>query len=92
MVEHKGRLSGLIVDSASEVLKIPAADVDSSPTVFQESGLNCVTGLGKYRGRLIVLLDPARLVDYSAEMRNQAVPSEERQPPAGETRGAAAAK
>jgi hypothetical protein len=39
-----------------------------------------------------VLLDPARLVDYSAEMRNKAVPSEERQPPAGETRGAAAAK
>jgi purine-binding chemotaxis protein CheW len=92
VVEHQGRLSGLIVDSASEVLKIPAADVDSSPTVFQESGLNCVTGLGKYRGRLIVLLDPARLVEYSAEMRNKTVPNEERQPTAGETRGAAAAK
>src|ERR1700720_861822 len=65
VVEHNGRLSGLIVDSASEVLKIPAADVDSSTTVFQESGLNCVTGLGKYRGRLIVLLDPARLLEYS---------------------------
>jgi purine-binding chemotaxis protein CheW len=92
VVEHKGRLSGLIVDSATEVLKIPAADVDSSPTVFQESGLNCVTGLGKYRGRLIVLLDPASLLEYSAEVRNKTVPNEERQPTAGETRGAAAAK
>jgi chemotaxis signal transduction protein len=92
VVEHNGRLSGLIVDSASEVLKIPAADIDSSTTVFQESGLNCVTGLGKYRGRLIVLLDPARLVEYSGELRTKAIPSEEPQAPAGKARGTAATK
>src|SRR5689334_24805932 len=44
VVEHNGRLSGLIVDAASEVLKIPAADVEPSPTALQEGGLNCVTG------------------------------------------------
>ncbi|HUE52896.1 MAG TPA: chemotaxis protein CheW [Terriglobales bacterium] len=93
VVEHNGRLSGLIVDSASEVLKIPAADVDSSPTVFQESGLNCVTGLGKFRGRLIVLLDPAKLLDYSEGLRKgEAASSGERQKPAAEARGAAATK
>src|SRR6516162_10667747 len=27
VVEHQGRLCGLIVDSASEVLKVPAADI-----------------------------------------------------------------
>lgn len=63
VVEHSGRLSGLIVDSASEVLKIPAADVEASPKVLHESELNCVTGLGKYKGRLIVLLDMGRLLD-----------------------------
>lgn len=63
VVEHKGRLSGLIVDSASEVLKIPAADVEASPTSFDEGRSNCVTGLGKYKGRLIVLLDMTRLLD-----------------------------
>src|SRR5512141_3121196 len=47
VVEHKGRLSGLIVDSASEVLKIPAADIDPAPAIFHDGGLNCVTGLGK---------------------------------------------
>ncbi len=31
VVEHRGRLAGLIVDSATEVLKIPAADVEPSP-------------------------------------------------------------
>jgi purine-binding chemotaxis protein CheW len=65
VVEHNARLSGLIVDSASEVLKIPAEDVEPAPHEFQEGGLNCVTGLAKYKGRLIVLLDMAKLLDYS---------------------------
>ncbi len=65
VVEHNTRLSGLIVDSASEVLKIPAEDVEPAPHEFQEGGLNCVTGLAKYKGRLIVLLDMAKLLDYS---------------------------
>src|SRR5690242_16642573 len=50
VVDNRGRLSGLIVDSATEVLKIPAGDVEPSPTSYQEGGLNCVTGLGKYKG------------------------------------------
>src|SRR5579872_3462834 len=46
VVESNGKLSGLIVDSASEVLKIPAAEVEPASNVFQDGGLNCVTGLG----------------------------------------------
>jgi purine-binding chemotaxis protein CheW len=72
VVEHNGRLSGLIVDSASEVLKIPATDVEASPAALQEDGLNCVTGLGKYKGRLIVLLDMTRLLDMGAAQRKTA--------------------
>src|SRR5215469_724901 len=64
VVEHRGKLSGLIVDAASEVLKIPATDVEASPTSLWEEGSNCVTGLGKYKGRLIVLLDMSRLLDF----------------------------
>jgi purine-binding chemotaxis protein CheW len=63
VLEHNGKLSGLIVDSASEVLKIPVEDVEPSPTEFLEGGLNCVTGLGKYKGRLIVLLDMAKVLE-----------------------------
>jgi purine-binding chemotaxis protein CheW len=62
VVEHAGRLAGLIVDSASEVLKIPADAVEAPPAVFQEGGLNCVTGLGKVGGRLVVLLDMSKLL------------------------------
>jgi len=72
VVEHNGRLSGLIVDSASEVLKIPASDVEASPAASQEGGLNCVTGLGKYKGRLIVLLDMTKLLDLGAAQKKAA--------------------
>ena len=64
VVEHNGRLCGLIVDSASEVLKIPTSQIEPPPTGFQEGGLNCVTGLGKYNGRLIVLLDMNKLLSH----------------------------
>jgi purine-binding chemotaxis protein CheW len=66
VVEHSGKLAGLIVDSASEVLKIPSEDVEAPPAAFQEGGLNCVTGLGKVRGRLIVLLDMNKLLAPSS--------------------------
>jgi len=72
VVEHAGRLAGLIVDSASEVLKIPADAVEAPPAVFQDGGLNCVTGLGKVGGRLVVLLDMSKLLaPASLEARNE---------------------
>jgi purine-binding chemotaxis protein CheW len=71
VVEHLGRLSGLIVDSASEVLKIPAADVEPPPAVMEETGLTCVTGLGKYKGRLIMLLDMNKLLEFSGLRQNK---------------------
>jgi purine-binding chemotaxis protein CheW len=57
VVGHRGRLAGMIVDSASEVIKIPESEIESAPAMMQEGGLDCVTGLGKYNGRLIILLD-----------------------------------
>ena len=84
VVEHSGRLAGLIVDSASEVVKIPSEDVEAPPAAFQEGGLNCVTGLGKVRGRLIVLLDmskllaPANLLQTKSKAEGKPAPAEAR--------------
>jgi purine-binding chemotaxis protein CheW len=65
VTEFQHRLAGLIVDAASEVVKIPAADVDPPPAIFEEgSGLQCVTGVGKHRGRLIMLLDLGKLLQH----------------------------
>jgi purine-binding chemotaxis protein CheW len=89
VVEHGGRLAGLIVDSASEVLKIPADAVEAPPAVFQEGGLNCVTGLGKVGGRLVVLLDMSKLLaPASLQMKSEAVDKKTAAKP--EARGAKA--
>ena len=89
VVEHSGRLAGLIVDSASEVLKIPAAAVEAPPAVFQEGGLNCVTGLAKVGGRLVVLLDMSKLL-APGSLQIKTETSEKNPPAKPEARGAAA--
>jgi purine-binding chemotaxis protein CheW len=89
VVEHAGRLAGLIVDSASEVLKIPADSVEAPPAVFQDGGLNCVTGLGKVAGRLVVLLDMSKLLaPASLQQTNEAV--DKQAAPKAEAKGAGA--
>ena len=69
VAESQQRLVGLIVDSASEVLKIAAADVEAAPAVFAATGLQCVTGVGKHQGRIIVLLDMAKLLEHDIGTR-----------------------
>ena len=88
VVEHNGRLCGLIVDSASEVLKIPTSQIEPPPTVFQEGGLNCVNGLGKHNGRLIVLLDMNKLLSQGGAGQKNG--SDEKGAAKPEARGAAA--
>jgi purine-binding chemotaxis protein CheW len=89
VVEHAGRLAGLIVDSASEVLKIPAESVEPPPAVFQEGGLNCVSGLGKISGRLIVLLEMSKLL-APGSLQAKSESSDKKSAAKGEARGAAA--
>jgi len=74
VVEHRGRLVGMIVDSASEVLKIPETEIESAPAMMQEGGLDCVTGLGKCNGRLIILLDVNKVLATRETGRSEAAP------------------
>lgn len=62
VVELENRLLGLIVNAASEVLKIPPADIEAPGTVFAEGESGYVMGVGKLKGRLIILLDIAKLL------------------------------
>jgi len=61
VVEIRGAVLGLIVDSVSEVLRIPAGTVEPPPhlgKVRQEY----VSGVGKIDDRLLILLDLDRLM------------------------------
>lgn len=57
VAEIQGKLVGLIVDSASEVLKVPESEIELPPSAFEEGELNYVTGVGKLNGRLIIMID-----------------------------------
>src|SRR6516162_10617556 len=62
VVELDNKLLGLIVNSASEVLKIPPSEIEAPGSVFADGESGYVTGVGKLRGRLIILLDIGKLL------------------------------
>lgn len=68
VVELNGRSVGLIVNSASEVLRLPPSEIEQPNTVFQEGELDYITGVGKIQGRLVILLDLNRILQR-AELR-----------------------
>ena len=62
VVELDHKLVGLIVNAASEVLKIAPSEIEPPGNLFAEGESGYVTGVGKLKGRLIILLDIAKLL------------------------------
>jgi purine-binding chemotaxis protein CheW len=62
VVEFEQKFVGLIVDAASEVLRVPASDIEPPPSIFEHGELNYVTGVAKAGGRLIILVDLAKIL------------------------------
>jgi purine-binding chemotaxis protein CheW len=75
VAEVEGKLVGLVVDSASEVLKLPLGEIQPANTMFQDQELNYITGLGKLAERLIILIDLTRLLERN-ELRRLSIPAE----------------
>jgi purine-binding chemotaxis protein CheW len=61
VVEIKGTVLGFVVDSVSEVLRIPAATVEPPPRLGKVDQ-EYVSGVGKLDDRLLILLDLDRLM------------------------------
>jgi len=57
VVEFESRTVGLIVNSASEVLKISSSEIAPPSSVFIDGEVDYVTGVAKLGERLIILLD-----------------------------------
>ena len=68
-VELENKLVGLIVNAASEVLKIPPSEIEPPGSVFAEGESSYVTGVGKLKGRLIILLDVSKLLQQQEVKR-----------------------
>jgi purine-binding chemotaxis protein CheW len=73
VVELENKLVGLIVNAASEVLKIAPSDIEPPGNVFPEGDSGYITGVGKLKGRLIILLDITKLLQRSEVKRLEEV-------------------
>lgn len=85
VVELENRRIGLLVNSASEVLKIPPSEIEAPHNVFQEGELDYITGVGKLRGRLVILLDLTRILQRG-ELRSLEAVAESAPVPVGNSR------
>jgi purine-binding chemotaxis protein CheW len=57
VVEVDTRLMGMVVDSASQVVRIPADQIDPPPPVLGGFSKEFITGVGKLDDKLIILLN-----------------------------------
>ena len=57
VVKVKDRLVGLLVDGASQVLKVPVASIEAAPEEVVEIDANYLRGVAKLEDRLIILMD-----------------------------------
>jgi purine-binding chemotaxis protein CheW len=66
VVEVNGTVLGFIVDSVSEVLRVPASTIEPPPRLGKVER-EYVSGVGKLDNRLLILLDVDRLMSESEE-------------------------
>jgi purine-binding chemotaxis protein CheW len=57
VVEVEGRLMGMVVDSSSQVVRIPADQIDPPPPVLGRFSQEFITGVGKLDDKLLILLN-----------------------------------
>lgn len=62
VVDVDNRTVGLKVDAVSEVLRLPADTVEPPPSLVTGIESDYIKGVGKLDGRLIILLDVAKIL------------------------------
>ncbi len=62
VVDVDGLETGVIVDQVSEVLDIPADDIDDTPAFGTDLDTEFILGIGKAQGKVSILLDIAKVV------------------------------
>lgn len=62
VAELDGRQVGLVVDAANEVMKVSPEAIEPPPNIFEQGELNYVTGVGKLGGKLVILIDLAKIM------------------------------
>ncbi|MBI3354685.1 MAG: chemotaxis protein CheW [Nitrospirae bacterium] len=63
ITENSGSMVGLLVDAASEVIRIQPDAVDEPPEMISAIGVEYITGVAKLNERLIILLDIKKILN-----------------------------
>ncbi len=68
---------GVIVDAVSEVLEIPASEIEPPPSFGARIRADFIIGMGKVQGRFVILLNVQKVldVDEMAELARVAEPA-----------------
>ena len=68
IMEIQGIINGVIVDSVSEVLRIPASAIEAAPAVASDTISQFIKGLAKLDNRLIILVEINNLVEEAVQV------------------------
>jgi purine-binding chemotaxis protein CheW len=62
VVEIESKILSFIVDSVSEVLRLPVSSIESAPSVVSRVDSSYIYGVGKLEDRLLILINIDRLL------------------------------
>ena len=62
VVRHSDEPHGIVVDRVLEVISLPPEDMESTPGGIGSTRADFILGLGRHRGRLIIILDLATVL------------------------------
>ncbi len=63
VLEIKDMVVGFVVDSVSEVMRIPASIVQETPSVISGAGSQFIQGIAQVNDRLLIVLEADSLLD-----------------------------
>jgi purine-binding chemotaxis protein CheW len=67
VIRLRERLVGLLVDGASQVLKVPVSTIEAAPEEVVEIDANYIRGVAKLEKRLIILVDLSKILGLDRE-------------------------
>lgn len=62
VTEVNNKMLGLLVDAVSHVIKVPSEFIETAPEEVLEMDTDYITGVGKLKDRLVILLDLEKLL------------------------------
>jgi purine-binding chemotaxis protein CheW len=69
VVDIGGNIMGMVVDSVSEVLRLPASTIEPPPDIVTGVNSEYIKGVAKLEDRLLIFLDLSKVIDVEEVSR-----------------------